>query len=326
MPTLHIDDQSVTVPTGTTVLAAARELGIEIPTLCHRPDLAPSASCMVCAVRDEATSRFLPACSTRAEQGMRFDASSDAVRAFRRAALELLFGEHAGDCEAPCRLACPYGFDVPAVLRALAAGGAASAACPADCPAPCEKACRRGRHDAPVAIRDLFALHRRETGGAPPRLRVQSECRLGRLHEGEMAEFLKFANPAPRHERATVETAAAEASRCLHCDCREATTCRFRQVARDYGVDAARRRGPERAAVEIVPIGEDYVFEPAKCVRCGICVRLGEARRARLGLAFVNRGYGVRVGPPVGASMLEALGDLAAEIVAACPTAALARR
>lgn len=325
MPSLHIDDRTVTVPSGTTVLAAAAKLGIEIPTLCHRPDLPPSASCMVCAVRDEGTSRFLPACSTRAEEGMRFDASSESVRDFRRAALELLFGEHAGDCEAPCRLACPYGFDVPAVLRGLAAGEAASAACPDDCPAPCEKACRRGRHDASVAIREALALHRRESVEAP-RKRVRSECRLGRLQDGEMAEFLKSANPAPRHERVTEATAAAEAARCLHCDCREAATCRFRELARDYGVDAARRRGPERARVEIVALGEDYVFEPAKCVRCGICVRLGEASGARLGLAFVHRGYGVRVGPPLGVSMFEALGDMAAETVAACPTAALARR
>lgn len=324
MPTLRIDDQAISVPAGTTVLAAAQGLGIVIPTLCHLPGLPSAASCMVCAVRDEVSGRFVPACSTRAEEGMRLDASSEAVRAFRRSALELLLGEHAGDCEAPCRLACPYGLDAPAVLHALAAGEAASAPCPDDCPAPCEKACRRGRHDAPVAICELLALYRRESG-QPSRERVSSECRLGRLRDGEMAEFLKLANPVPRVE-VTVATAAGEAARCLHCDCRESATCRLRTLSRECGADATRRRGPERAQVEIVPIGERYVFEPAKCIRCGICVRLGEARRVRYGLAFLNRGYGVRIGPPIGISFLEALDDLAEEIVAACPTAALAKR
>ena len=325
MPTLHIDDQAVTVPDGAVVLSAARELGITVPTLCHRDGLVPSASCMVCAMRDEATGRFLPSCSSRALDGMRLDASSDKVHEFRKEALELLLGEHAGDCEAPCRLVCPYGFDVPDVLRRLAAGETASAACPADCPAPCEKACRRGRHDSAVAIRELLALYRGD-GEDAPRKRIASECRLGRLREGEMDEFLKLAEPGPRAASVTPETAAAEAARCLHCDCRDAVDCKLRAFAREYGADAARHRGPERTHVEIVPVGDGYVFEPAKCVSCGICVRLGEARGGKLSLTFLNRGYDVRVGPPVGVSFAEALGELAEEIVAACPTGALARR
>jgi predicted molibdopterin-dependent oxidoreductase YjgC len=325
MPSLHIDDQPVTVPDGATVLMAARELGVEVPTLCHRDDLPPSASCMVCAVRDEASGRFIPACSTRAQDGMRLDASSDPVHAFRRNALELLFGEHAGDCEAPCRLACPYGFDVPAILRQLAAGEAVGEACPTDCPAPCEKACRRGRHDEAVAIRELFALYRHD-GEEAPRRRIESECRLGRLLDGEMAEFLKLAAAAPRTKAVSPATARVEAARCLHCDCRDRQGCTLRHLAREYDASATRRRGPERKRVEILPIGDDYVFEPAKCVSCGVCVRLGEAKGAKASLTFLKRGYEQRIGPPVGMSFAEALGEHAAEIVAACPTGALARR
>ncbi|UCF37481.1 MAG: (2Fe-2S)-binding protein [Acidobacteriota bacterium] len=50
---LTIDGQSVTVEPGTTVLAAARQLGIEIPTLCFVRDLEPSASCFMCAVQSK---------------------------------------------------------------------------------------------------------------------------------------------------------------------------------------------------------------------------------------------------------------------------------
>ncbi|HOD82931.1 MAG TPA: 2Fe-2S iron-sulfur cluster-binding protein, partial [Phycisphaerae bacterium] len=51
MPRLTIDNQEVEVPAGATVLDAARQLGIDIPTLCHMPGMPPATSCMVCVVK-----------------------------------------------------------------------------------------------------------------------------------------------------------------------------------------------------------------------------------------------------------------------------------
>ena len=48
--TLSIDNQEVTVPKGTTILEAAKGLGVEIPTLCHLKELAPDSSCRMCVV------------------------------------------------------------------------------------------------------------------------------------------------------------------------------------------------------------------------------------------------------------------------------------
>ena len=60
---LTIDDQEAVVPEGSTLLRAAEELGIEIPTLCHLDGLEPTTSCMVCVVHDLQTDRLIPACS-----------------------------------------------------------------------------------------------------------------------------------------------------------------------------------------------------------------------------------------------------------------------
>jgi ferredoxin len=154
---LTIDGQTVRVPAGTTVLAAARQLGIEIPTLCHRDGLEPMTSCFLCVVRVAGVPSLLPSCARRVEAGMVVTTDSDEIRAARRACLELLLSDHRGDCEAPCTLACPAGLDIPGFLRAVAAGDLPGAlqiireriplprVLGRICPRYCEAACRRAR-------------------------------------------------------------------------------------------------------------------------------------------------------------------------------------
>ncbi|MBM4162981.1 MAG: FAD-dependent oxidoreductase [Lentisphaerae bacterium] len=164
MVTLNIDRRPVDVPAGTTLLVAARRLGIAIPTLCFRDGLEHVTSCMLCVVEDVRTGCLHPACSTPVQDGMDIATASGTVLEARRTALELLLGDHLGDCEGPCARACAAGMNIPAMLRAIRDGDLREAirvvkrhiALPAAlgriCPAPCEKACRRGTHDAPVAI------------------------------------------------------------------------------------------------------------------------------------------------------------------------------
>lgn len=164
MPRLSIDHHTIEVPAGTTILEAARQLGIGIPTLCHWPGVAAQTSCFVCVVRVNGAERLVPACATAAVEGMVVESETPAIHAARRTALELLLSDHLGDCLAPCQLACPSGMDIPAMLRQIAAGQYREAlrtckahiALPAVlgriCPELCERACRRGQSDAPVAI------------------------------------------------------------------------------------------------------------------------------------------------------------------------------
>lgn len=87
--TLTINGQTVTVPAGTTILDAARQLGIDIPVICYHPHLTANGLCRVCSV--EAGARVqLAACVTPCGSGMNVQTHSDAVQRGRRTILEML--------------------------------------------------------------------------------------------------------------------------------------------------------------------------------------------------------------------------------------------
>jgi len=88
--TLRIDDQEVTVEEGTTLLAAAAQLGVAIPTLCFLETLRPVNACRLCVVEVEGARVLAPACSRPVEAGMRVHTHSARVRHSRKLVLELL--------------------------------------------------------------------------------------------------------------------------------------------------------------------------------------------------------------------------------------------
>jgi ferredoxin len=167
MRTLTIDGEAVQVEDGTTILEAARRLGVRIPTLCFEPGLRPETSCFVCVVKVDDADRLVPACATEATDGMVVESETPEVHAARRTALELLLGDHLGDCLGPCQMVCPAHMDIPRMIRLIAAGDLAEAVrvvkeripFPAVlgriCPELCERGCRRKDMDAPVGIRLL---------------------------------------------------------------------------------------------------------------------------------------------------------------------------
>jgi predicted molibdopterin-dependent oxidoreductase YjgC len=87
---LTIDGQSVAVPEGATLLDAARQLGIETPTLCFLENLTPVNVCRICVVEVEGSRTLVPACSRKAEPGMKVSTDSERVRLSRKLVLELL--------------------------------------------------------------------------------------------------------------------------------------------------------------------------------------------------------------------------------------------
>lgn len=162
---ITIDGRPVEVAAGQSVLAAARQIGLDIPTLCYLEKCGPLNSCLVCVVR--VNGRVVPSCGTRVEPGMVVESETEAVHAARRTALELLFSDHVGDCLSPCNLLCPLLLNIPVMIRQIEGGQLAAAAAtvrhalplPAVlgrlCHHPCEKGCRRGDHDDPAAIREM---------------------------------------------------------------------------------------------------------------------------------------------------------------------------
>jgi predicted molibdopterin-dependent oxidoreductase YjgC len=87
---LTIDGQTVAVPEGATLLEAARQVGIDTPTLCYLENLTPVNVCRVCVVELEGARTLVPACSRKAEPGMVVKTDSERVRLSRRLVLELL--------------------------------------------------------------------------------------------------------------------------------------------------------------------------------------------------------------------------------------------
>ena len=518
MPNVTIDGKHVSVSEDATILDAASELGIQIPTLCFVREIGAMTSCMVCLVKVEGRNGFLPACATKVHEDMVIASEDPAVHSARRTALELLLSDHVGDCIAPCQTACPANIDIPQMLRYIAAGNfdrAAetardSIALPAVaghiCPAPCENACRRrqvddpvsicllkryaaeldlnapepyrpkpvpprnsrvaivgsgpaglsaayylqrdgfpcvvfddkgepggmlrygvSRHDLPLAVlnkeieqvRRLGVIFRQKiqvgqdlpfeqlldefdavflaTGDVTPDrlgalgigrkeelLRVRQmtyqtgipqvfagggirhgrrqairsladgkeaavsiaqllqgkpvtgvkrpfSTRMGKLEPAELAAMSAAASDAKRIEMTgrlrdvAEEEVIQEAERCLHCDCRKANACKLRLYADAYGAKAAAYRGDRRSFV-LENKHPDLVYEPGKCISCGICLRITENHREALGLTFSGRGFDVKVTVPFNRSMADGLTESTGEVVAACPTGALAMR
>ncbi len=90
MVELTIDGQKVSVAEGSTILDAAKKLGIDTPTLCFLDTLTPVNVCRVCVVELEGSRTLVPACSRKAEQGMSIKTDSERVRLSRRLVLEFL--------------------------------------------------------------------------------------------------------------------------------------------------------------------------------------------------------------------------------------------
>ena len=167
MINLRIDNKEIEVPAGTSLIEAARQNGIYIPSLCYNSDLPHYSSCMVCIVKDVKADKFIPSCSALAEQGMEIEATGGDVLKLRRDALSMLLSEHRAECEAPCRLVCPAGLNIPVLNRYLAASeidksgelafldmGLPASTCRL-CPGYCENACRRKMIDHKIAISAL---------------------------------------------------------------------------------------------------------------------------------------------------------------------------
>lgn len=517
MPTIKIDGRAVDVREGATILDAARQVGIDIPTLCHLPGRPAQASCFICVVRVNGGPRFVPACATEAVDGIEVESDCPDVMDARRSAIELLLSDHLGDCVAPCQSVCPANMDIPNMLHLTAAGKFHEAlvtvkemiALPATlgriCPELCEKGCRRNQRDGALsvcmtkryvadvdlaeaepyrpgclpdtgkrvaivgagaaglsaayylarrgvgvtlyddhekpggmmryaiseeilphdvldaeiatitALGPVFEGNRRmgrdftlgdlraqfdavllavgdikvaaglpeEIPTSPQGLRVDRQTLMtnlpgvfaaggalvasrhavrsvadgraaaesisGWLAEGQGAretkefsvhvgkldpvgvgEFITFMSPEGRTEASGGKSAGfsaaevlREAQRCLHCECRGASSCKLRKYSVLLGANPNRFRSEERRSFTQDSSHPAVIFESGKCIACGICVRIAAEGGEDLGVAFIGRGFGLRTATPFGEKLAAGLKKTAHAAAAACPTGAL---
>ena len=98
MVTLVIDNKTVCVPEGTSILDAARTASIDIPTLCYLKDLNEIGACRICMVEVEGQDTLVAACDNEVHEGMVIHTNSQKVRMTRRVNLQLLLSQHEVNC------------------------------------------------------------------------------------------------------------------------------------------------------------------------------------------------------------------------------------
>lgn len=162
----------------------------------------------------------------------------------------------------------------------------------------------------------------RSLKGEQPKNESRFDSKIGKLRDSEVTELAKNCS---RDEQAG-KPAQAEAARCLHCDCRKPASCKLRQYAEQYGADQREFPADERGHVQLIGHGEAVVFEPGKCIKCGLCVKITKRAGEELGVTFVGRGYNTRVAVPFSESLAAGLKRTAEDVVKVCPTGALAFR
>jgi bidirectional [NiFe] hydrogenase diaphorase subunit len=91
--TLVIDGRAISARENQSILQAAQEEGIFIPTLCHLEGLSEVGACRLCEVEVKGSHKLLPACVTKIEEGMEIHTRSEKLDRYRRTLLELFFAE-----------------------------------------------------------------------------------------------------------------------------------------------------------------------------------------------------------------------------------------
>jgi len=147
---------------------------------------------------------------------------------------------------------------------------------------------------------------------------------LGRVGRDQIAQYVaNRVDPVVLKRSRQTEDLAQEAERCFHCDCHAPVSCKLRRYATEYGAQAQVFRKTERPPARPIERHENVIFEPGKCIRCGLCVEITRKTGEDLGLTFVGRGFNIQVKTPFNESLEKALSKCAQACVNACPTGAL---
>ncbi len=91
--TLTINDQLISAREEETILEAAQEAGIHIPTLCHLNGVSDIGACRLCLVEIAGSNKLQPACVTKVSEGIEVKTDSDRLQKYRRTIIEMLFAE-----------------------------------------------------------------------------------------------------------------------------------------------------------------------------------------------------------------------------------------
>ncbi len=168
-------------------------------------------------------------------------------------------------------------------------------------------------------------LEEKEVNGEP----FMFNSRFGKLLPAENDEYMKESvkrdrlQPEVKADGFTPAQVREEAKRCLHCDCRDMYHCKLRIYSDQYQADQKRFKSDERHQFRKMDQHDRVIYEPSKCIKCGICVRITEKYKEEFGFTFIGRGFDVVVGIPFDESLERGLKVAATKVGLACPTGAL---
>jgi hypothetical protein len=158
-------------------------------------------------------------------------------------------------------------------------------------------------------------------------VRKRFSSRIGKLEPEEQKEWLKECqgDGIRIREITAFGEAGTEAGSCMHCDCRAADDCRLRDVAIELNIKDPSGKLVNAPILKKISKGAELIFENAKCIRCGLCVRVSEDDKDQTSLCFINRGFVSVISEPL-TDKFENIQKAKADIyIDVCPTGALTR-
>ncbi len=159
-------------------------------------------------------------------------------------------------------------------------------------------------------------------GNPPPPKKVFNSTLGPRLSAEELPAFAEGRLQAS--PPGSTDALIREAARCLHCDCHKIVSCKLRRYAEEYGLAPQVKRTMPRPPILPIERYDEVIFEPGKCIKCGICVEMTQAEGLAMGMTMTCRGLNSRLQPTFAGTLEAGLGPLAEACARACPTAALA--
>lgn len=176
-----------------------------------------------------------------------------------------------------------------------------------------------------------LAAHTFLSGNTIHPVNKQFNSKFGKLTQTEIPEYLKESILANRTNPVqgelpgfSKEEAIAEATRCLRCDCRKSKSCKLRIHANTYEANQKKYKLDERKTIRKFFKTNVLVYEPEKCIKCGLCVELVKQTNELVGLTYIGRGFDMHIAIPFNKTLDEALEKAAIACIQACPTGALA--